>query len=65
MNNYTSKTSQSISLDFITSQYMDLLDMSEANISRDAILKKIKPLESRQKNDIGKFTESPLFNGER
>ena len=65
MNNYTSKTSQSISLDYITSQFMDLLDMSEANISRDAILKKIKPLESRQKNDIGKFTEGPLFNDER
>ena len=45
---------------------MDLLDMSEANIPRDAILKKIKDLRIPQKNDRKKeLKEGKTFNIER
>ena len=66
MKSFNNTNSQSISLDYITSDYMDLLDMSEADIPRDVILKKIKPLEIPQKKDSKrKWTNGSLFNVER
>ena len=66
MNSYSVDSCQSISLDYITAEFMDLLDMSEANIPRDAILKKIKDLRIPQKNDRKKeLKEGKTFNIER
>ena len=66
MKSFNNTNSQSISLDYITADYMDLLDMSEADIPRDVILKKIKPLEIPQKKDSKrKWTNGSLFNVER